>query len=180
MLRYILQACRNKLRTDFGDAIAEEFIAITPPGGKPAPFAGQWFCSVWSSSENNNDDRPEGLDETFSIKVTLTFRMAWAPQDRRGDQMVEQDVAVYEYAERAKDCLHGSDYLRQAANDLLGPDKNGMVETLVYTGTVYQDRDPSWVWSKNEDPDAEENNVYTAELSFTNGRRIQKYDEVPR
>lgn len=179
MLAYLLNAVTAELAAEFGDDLgdAARHCRVTLPPGKPPPFAGQWFVAVWSPADFG-DGNGNYYGGTFSIKVTITFRMAWAPQDRQGSESAKTGGALgfYRWADRAKHRLHGSDAVRNAANTAYAADQdfyNGMVENLIFRGTTYQTRGPDWVGSESEDPAAAEE-VVTAELSFDNALQVTK------
>lgn len=174
MIPQLLRTVETMLKAVFSDT-KDLRVRCTPPGGRPFASAGQWFVAVWCSSETSQDRRPETLDEVFEVKVTITHKLAYAPNDRQADEMIDGGSTIYDKAEAVK-VLHGSIDVMTGTNAALvlankGNPVNGMIEPLVYIGTQYQERGDDWILASGG---GNPPNVYTAEVSFTHGRRVRR------
>lgn len=62
------------------------------PDGKPPAYQGDWFIAVYGTDWSAvNDDVNRGLDYYLGVSCTLTRRMPYVPQDKRGPEIYAKD-----------------------------------------------------------------------------------------
>lgn len=162
-------ACFNDLTVTLGRNIRR---AIR---GQPMPKAGQWFIGIDGDGFSNQDHRPQGLDETYGILVVVTFRMDYAPDDRKANQLT-LDEHLDDTVDRVRRYLHGDYTTLATANTTIGASANGFVEPLSFLSASRAiEKGPEWFWSEaDQDGPA----GVAVEMRFGGARRIQLLGSV--
>lgn len=154
------------------------FVGVQPDGAPPANF-GQWYAAVHFLGLQNADPNSLSDDWLFSVGVTVTARLNYAPRDRHGRQLTFAE-ATLDRAHSVALALHQSDAHRVEANRRIegtaeyvavhgGTETvNGFVEPLrlASVGAV-QKAPPMWGGI------AEPRDVYTVALRFIDAKRVQ-------
>ena len=140
-LAALLKACRSTLRTYM--PLENEMCRIMP-GPRPAPSCGQKFYSIWALDWSPTDsDLNQGLDEVYSIAVTITYRAPYVPYDDQGEELFVGDLESMEAdARRIIALLHQSYTLLNVANNLISHRASKLFEPLRFQNA---DATPSYV-----------------------------------
>ncbi len=142
------------------------------PGDVPAA-AGEFFCAVFEMGEQSKQF--DSLDNYAQIGVCLTRRVAYSPEDRVAEEVIDELVVGLEVmADQVRTLVHGdfgissgpqdgaNNYaILRAANDYIfqqsapGSTVYGFVEPLRYLSkSPTQFRDGSWFQGDSADKDA--------------------------
>jgi len=94
----LLTAVRNQLRTTITDMV-DDCIDIEPEPGNPPGFSGQEYISIvgngWGPSASMTQDH-FGLDEEYGVRVILTRRTGYVPEDRMMEEVILKEVGGME------------------------------------------------------------------------------------
>lgn len=156
------------------------------PDGRPPVNSGQWFYAIHPLGVTSADPNSLSHDRAHAIGVTLTARMAYAPQDRRGNRLTLASELL-ERAEAIADALHQDDLHRIEANKLIpGSEEyvainsgiatvNGFVEPLrlMMIGPPIE-MGPEWAGETGGDEDTgDDKNLLTIQVSFGDAKRVR-------
>lgn len=172
----LLTAVERKLRTVLndpkGDRVARSFE------GQPFPHSGQWFVGIAENGFSNSNMNSTCLDELYSVKVVLTFKMAFAPKKSIEAVFSEQDH-MRDLTRKIVVALHQQWDVINTANEILNPGEtdtvNGFIECLRFANaSAVQQRGADWVWADSDNPPT----VYVRELNFVKARRVQTLESM--
>lgn len=189
----LLKGVEKRLRSAavFNDQPTESIgkrIGIRPSPGRPPPNFGQWFASVYWGGGRGSDRNPQRHDVYHGVTITLTARLNYAPDDRKGIRLTTAND-VYDLADRiaGPQIIHGSWEVIKLANQFITGTAewaaiqvppgvatvNGYVETLVLMTPFGPERpvDGSWINAEST------KDVYAIDIGFRDARRIQ-YNEA--
>jgi len=177
----LLKAVEARVRDLLADPAGK--LAGVQLDGRPPPNCGQWYYAVhWAGGRGSGSVGDH--DVTHAVTVTITARMAYAPQDRRGARLtLDGELIARAEALAGPGVVHGSYAVLNAANALIAgattgpapdfdePTVNGYVEPLCLLnwGPVAE-RDGAWVDSEEDDPPT----VLSVEVRFGLARRVQR------
>lgn len=175
-LAALLKACRNLIRTDM--PLENELCRIMP-GPRPAPNCGQKFYSVWALDWSPTDnDLNQGLDEVYSIAITVTYRAPYLPYDDHGEELFIGDVESMENdIRRIIKLFHQSYTLLGIANNLIPHRTYKLFEPLRFQNA---DATPSYV-SGEWFGASGSNETYAGlvqQVNFTGARIKQRTEEI--
>ncbi len=181
----LLRGVEKRLRSaavfddDPGEAVGK-FVGVHPDGNPPNNF-GQFYCAVFPMGATNLDRNAQSSDWAYSVGVTVTGRLNYAPKDRRGARMTTTGDLL-DRAVAVADALHQDDLHRLAANELIpGTEEfvalqgsgtatvNGFLEPLRLAG-IDPVRPAPPTWGGLTDTA----NVFTVALRFVDAIRTQK------
>lgn len=167
----LLFAVRNQLRAklNYSPQVCEIM-----PDGKPSPGAGEKFVAVYFGYENDAGSHGESLDQYFGVNVTLSVRIAKAPIDRVGPDIIAvAGTGLLAEARRIQAIIHMDPdgyAIVKAANVLIGPNFNGFIEPLQWTSTNYLGvQGAAWYRSKKGTASG-----VAVTLAFGKARRVEK------
>lgn len=92
----------SRLRAALNDSVGET-VGIQPDG-RPPPFAGQHYIAIYGGGWQTQGGEPSGDDRAYSLMLSLTHKMGYAPQDRRGTEIATE----------------GQDYLDDLSDQVIG------------------------------------------------------------
>lgn len=169
----LILACESTLRAAFNWTDRHCAAELEP---QPPAAVGQFFASVVPGDVTQADDNPQCLDEQYSLTVSLMFRLAYAPKDRKArEALMQSDTGPIRLASRVGATLHGSYAVLNAANALI-PDfaveTNGFVEPLRLRGIQYQMLGSEWAGGPPGDED-DDKPLYVATVSLGGARRVR-------
>jgi hypothetical protein len=187
----LLKGVERQLRSEavFDDRPTEEigaWIGVQPGVGRPPPNAGQFYLSIhWGGGRGDAKSPNLRHDVYHGVICTLTARLNYAPNDRKGQRMAKAGD-FYDIVDRvaAPEVIHGQPLVLQYANELIegtqdwcnlqpgapDPTVNGFVELLVL-GPMGPERPASPDWVGTDKPVKD---VYVADIRFADARRIQR------
>jgi hypothetical protein len=178
----LLLGVETRLRSAavLNDLPDEEFgkVCGVQPDGQPPANCGQYYYAIHFEGLRNADLDSLSGDWFYSVGVTITARMGYAPRDRRGKRAtVAQEIL--DKAIEAATALHQDDLHRIEANKVLGMSAaeaaigrsatvNGFLEPLRLSSIGEMRKAPAgWVGNETE------RDVYTVALKLVDARRIQ-------
>ena len=168
----LVNAVAKKLRTTLSDRTGDHVRVSFE--GQPFPHSGQWFVGVAENGFSNQSMSATGLDELYSVKVVITFKMAYSPKKDIEELMAEQGQ-MRDMTRKVVTAIHQQWDVIGYANTELGNAVNGFIECLRFSSaTPVQTRGGDWVWSDSDNPPS----VYVRELTFINARRIQTLESM--
>ncbi len=112
----LLRAVEARLRSVLSDPDGQR-VGVQD-SGSPPPFAGQVYYAVWWAGCQAGEDNPLSLDKVHGVNVSLTWRMGYAPRDRKGARILASGELL-EKAEAVADALHCDYTTMNAANALI-------------------------------------------------------------
>jgi hypothetical protein len=184
----LLQAVRHRLR----DALTlKDSECDIGTDGQPHARAGERFLMVHPGPITNG--QTECIDEYYSVKVTITRRLTYAPADRAEQPLVVLTGSLYELAAQARAALHMNYDVLEACGGTFNADEelawtgghpfsladtvNGFIEPLVYKSTgVPMEKGPDWFWADAEDVRAPSG--VALEMTFDGCRRVQTIESM--
>lgn len=147
-IRALCLGVEQRLRNVLGDAEGRK--VGYQPSGRPPASAGQTYVSVKFAGYRTVSVTPECDDRQFDVAVMLTWKLAYAPQDRQGRQIAQegQDYLL-DLADRVAGWLVGNwDVVNLANGFVTGAwvTTDGFVEPFdrAVCGEV-QEMPPDWV-----------------------------------
>jgi hypothetical protein len=169
--RVLLTGVEARLKVAFGIASNDIKHIGVQPTGQPPPHAGQWYIAIFPGARTNNDSNPLSLDETYSIGVTVTMRMGYAPKDRQGQRIImDANDGILAIADKVRAAIHGNYDILTVANAAI-PGTNGFIEPLSFQGdSSILEKSPDWVFAEGDDNPP---TTFAVELRFGGARRIQ-------
>lgn len=175
----LLRGGESRLRTVL--SADEKTVGVRLAPGRPPPKMGQLYYAVSWGGGRGDDHNPQSSDILHGLTVTLTARLGFAPNDRRG-KVVSDPAGLYDLADAiaGKDVIHGNWATITAANALIpgtaeyvaihggSASVNGFTETLVLLGFgPEREESPEWVGATSE------SDVYAIDVRFGEARRVQ-------
>jgi hypothetical protein len=194
--RCLAQATVNRLRqatADGGAGLSKDNCGLAPIGGRPPARCGEKYVGVRCGGRTTGLVH-NGLEEDYTIIVTVTHRTNKIPIDRMGPDLMEKIATGFDdFVDRVRECIHRDHIdggVSIAANTLLGLDAGGA--RVAATGTpggpftnglqFLGDDDPypvgdDWFWSATEGDDDETPQVsgFVQNLRFGRCKRVQSY-----
>lgn len=174
-IRAELKGFEAHLRLAFGDADGKRFGV--QPRCQPPPWMGQFYTGIDFGGFDNSGDQtgPESDDRYYSALVVCTFRLAYAPTDRRGAELLgTAEDHLYELADRIAGHVIGSWELVARMNEhIAGFDvsTNGYVEPYKTASCgPLEERGPDWVHAGHA---ANPPTVFSVSLRFGGARRVR-------
>lgn len=177
-LSFLLQATRDHLRSELSPVWKQGEIECQPDG-RPMPSFGKQYISIHPTSWTPGDIRPElmmGLDEYFSLSVTLTLRAAQKPRDRMmGDLYLDELRGMERISRQIILALHQNFDIITAANTLASHagDSPLLIEHLRWAGTDASPRSENSEWFFVEPSDDYPVACLVMESRFRDARRVQ-------
>lgn len=107
----------NALNDLPGEAIGK--LCAVRSDGRPPPNCGQKFYAVHFSGMASEDVGANSLDTTMGVTVTLTWRMGYAPNDRRMTRAMAE-AELFSKAIWVRDLIHQQEAVRILANLEMG------------------------------------------------------------
>jgi hypothetical protein len=107
MRRALLTAVRDQLRLAAnagGLALAKTECELAPRSGKPPAVMGERFVGIWAG-DRSSLPVTLGLDEVYSVNVTVTYRTSRVPPDRTGPNLTEAAGAFDDLVDAVRLCL---------------------------------------------------------------------------
>lgn len=144
----LLTAVESRIRTALSDSAGD--VAGVKVDGHPPAFAGQWYYAIHSLEGSGSQESPLSDDRYYGIGVTITAKIAYAPNDRRGS-IAKASGELFDRADAIAVLLHGDYTSMNAANVIIGAEANGFIEPLNYLGGAegpIQEQGPEWVHAK--------------------------------
>ncbi len=177
-LAALLQAVRDELRTVMGLPMIQ--IEVQEDGQPPPGMGGDLYLSVHPLSwrPTSGAEVVLGIDESYSVGVTITKRIRHTPPDRIGREVYLKSLIGFEaIARKIMVAIHQSETVMERANQYIAAsqtDDNGydpILEWLRWSSTqeVPTRRDGSWLWETNLELASE-----TVTIVFSEARRIQQ------
>lgn len=179
-IRALLQGVEATLRgLSWIDDPQGKVVGIQPLGVPPRS-CGQTYIAVHWGGMSGDDANPQAVDSLHTVHLTLTWRMGFAPRDRRG-LVVSSTDDLLDVIDRlaGPDCIHGAWAVVNAANDRIpgtaryiaihggSATTNGFCETLVFqNATSLAEAPPDWLGG-------EDAQALTCTLTFGLARRVQ-------
>ena len=155
-----------------------KLVGVMPDGSPPNSF-GQFYCAVHSLGWRESDPNALSGDELYSVGVTVTARLNYAPGDRRGRQMTNPDDFLAAVG-AVQTALHQDDLHRIEANKLIAgtaeyvavnggsATANGFLEPLRFqSASEVQPVPPGWGGIENT------KDVYRVALRFIDARLVR-------
>jgi hypothetical protein len=145
-------------------------------GGQPPPAAGQRYVAIHEGGwKFDPQDVDYGTSETFGVKVTVTWRVAHAPLDKIGSDIIQKAVTGMEPMLREINAALHQNYadVMNEANDLIEDPNDKFVEPLWAYGPdgPTQIKGAGWFYAE---PGEESEQVGVARtLVFDGAKRIQ-------
>lgn len=159
---------------------ANETTVGIQPNGQPPPAAGQHYVSIFGGGWQTVGNEPSGDDRAYSLSLCLTYKMAYAPQDRRGAQAA---LAGQEYLDDLADQVTGyllNDWTTMGlVNGFItgaGSSTNGFCEAFqsASCGPI-EEKGPDWVWAEEaKHPPS----VFCYTLTLRGARRIRLLETI--
>jgi hypothetical protein len=153
------------------------------PDGYPKPSCGELFVAVHPG--DSSPDPAEGLAEVFSMYVTVTRRLGYAPKDRQGVEVWRKAaVGLDAVVRRVMTALHldaGADAVLNAANAYIAAEGagNGFVEPLRWQHTGRPEpKGPEWFSTDAEAGGRFLNAGSAVEIRFGEAKRIQTVESM--
>lgn len=170
----LLDATAAHIRAECG---YDSKMCDVQPDGRPEPASGQVFVAV-HDGEWTHGPVEEALDEYFGVRVTVSLRIAYVPQDRQGQESVRKArTGIYARAEAIRAAVHMSYGLMDAANAIIGAAANGFVEPLRFVSSSGVRLESSSWWDAHEDDEPGDRSAgLVLELAFGRARRVQRFD----
>lgn len=180
----MLKGVEKRLRAadalnDLPDEAVGKLCAVKPDG-RPPRNCGQKFYAVHLGGMTSDDTGANAMDALLNVTVTLTWRMAYAPSDRR----MSEATAESELLSRAiwvRDLIHQKDDVRILANKEMGLDDdeaivgrsdtvNAWVEPLRFLriGSIVE-QDGWWVGAES----GKEKDIFTLAVEFGRARLVK-------
>ena len=182
-LACLLEAVRDELRDNLG---IPDILCGIQSTGQPPPGIGTrlTYLAIHPISWTPYSSREfiHALGESYSIGVTLSKRIAYAPQDRNAQEIFLKSLVGFEaVARQVMINIHQNYDIMARANgfiesrSLTNLDKEGFIETLRWqrTDAVPSSHDASWFWDIDREgsvPLASE----SLEIVFSQAGRIQR------
>ena len=95
----------------------------------------------WTNKANYN----EGREDWIGVKITVTRRTAFVPQDRAVVALADAANALDKICDLIADIVHGNESIRANANATLGATVNGFVRPLFFRdGGNSSPKGPDW------------------------------------
>lgn len=183
---YVL-AVRNTLRLapPSGLGYADRECDRSGPGGKPPPFAGKWFVTVWpGGGRQYNRDRYK-VNREMDVIVTLTMRVNESfdrIQDLLDAEGGDAAKGFYGRVQAIIELIHKDSYnchVMNRANTIIGDPGNGDEPTGFRVPLMYvNDSDPRYVGPDWFHADLEEHDGappvgVVSDIRFGGARRLQ-------
>lgn len=145
--------------------------------GMPQPVCGELFIAVHPGTWTNDSDT--SLDESYTIYVTVTLRVAVVPMDRGGTHaLANARDGLDAVVENVRRYLHMSYAVIDDANNIINAraNFNDFIQPLKFTdaGTP-QPKGPDWFSAVPEESEAMVGISQT--LTFRDARRVQVIEE---
>jgi hypothetical protein len=163
------QRLRNVLADPDGKKVGYQ------PSGRPPASAGQTYVSVKFGGYQTVSVTPECDDRQFGVAVILTWKLAYAPQDRQGRQITQEgDAHLLDLADRVAGWLVGNWDVVTLANGFItgaGATTDGFFETFdkAVCGEV-EEKSAEWVGAEDaENPPT----VLGMTITLSGARRIR-------
>lgn len=156
-----------------------DVVGIQPDGRPPAVF-GQHYIAVYGGGWQTVANCPEGDDRAYALSLGLTYRMGYAPRDRRGSEIA---IAGQDYLDDLADQVSGYLLNNWATMNLVngfisgaGTTTNGFCEAFqsASCGPV-EIKGPDWV---NADADKHPPTVFACTVTVRGARRIRLLDTI--
>lgn len=140
------------------------------PGGVPPHACGQLYVAVHEGDSSN--DSATSIDERVGVLVTVTMRGAYAPGDRRWQDVLRKPGSgLHPRCRAVRGAVHMDYTVLAAANLAIGADADGFVEPLKWRGTSAPEwKGPDWFGAE---PDPSRLAGVTATIAFEDALRIQ-------
>lgn len=179
----LLDAVESRIRSACSYSSAECGVQAD---GMPPPSAGQVYVSVHAGGWDNADLDASCLDESLSVFVTVTMRLAHFPRDRQAAEGVRKAATgLYARAEAIRAALHMSYEVIAAANLAAGAIEltsgagaqsvNGFIEPLKFrSGTRPYRQQADWHTASAEGDGSDP--AFSVELTFVGARRVQRIE----
>lgn len=175
--RALLLAVKSRLQTALS---LDDTVCDIAFGAQPPPIMGEEFISIWPGDWRGNDI-DNGLDEYYSVNVTVTRRLPYAPMDRWGTEvLVKLSAGLDARVEAIRYRVHMNYSILNAANATIGVTENGFVEPLRFrTGGRPELKFPDWFSAESADGGGAGMNAGVAQtLTFVDARRVQSNIDI--
>lgn len=169
----LLTAVESRIRTALSDSDGN--IAGVKVDGRPPAFSGQWYYAIHSLDGSGSGESPLSDDRYYSVGVTITAKIAYAPGDRRGS-VAKASGELFDRADAIAVLLHGDYTSMNAANVIIGDTVNGFIEPLNYIGGAegpIQEQGPEWLHAKADSGKGDRIGALVLALRFGRARRIR-------
>jgi hypothetical protein len=181
-MRSLLLATKTRIQDFLGlaaDSTRDSVCDITEDGA-PKPNSGQAFYGIVGNEFGNQSTT--SLDEEYRIKVVITLRAGYSPDDKVGTEILTKaTTGLWARVEALRAHLHMNETLRADANtnatygcNPIGTE-NGFVQPLRFSGARYIGaKGPDWFSAEGQDDAV---TGVAAELSFDFARRVQVIED---
>lgn len=181
-LAALLVGVRDELRSVLG--IQDALIGIQEDGQPPPGIGAALYISIhplgWRPTTNR--EIIQGLDESYSIGVTITKRISAIPEDRKDEEVFLKSLVGFEkLSRRIMVALHQNwDVIERANNFIIAQKTDDLevdpiMEWLRWERTqeIPTPRDGSWLWETREEliPRVASE---TVTIVFSEARRVQR------
>ena len=149
--------------------------------GKPPAMAGQLSIVVHFGGCRSGNASPDGGDDRYyDVSVTLTFRTAYSPADRRGGDLVNPRLrSLSTLADWLPNRLVGNWLLVVKANALIpgqGVSTDGFTET--FSGfSLTEIQEAGGAWLSESGGGSGETGIRTVRINLTGARRIKEFGD---
>lgn len=172
--RALLKAVETRLRSSSVLDDPEGRLCGIRPDGRPPPNAGQLYYAIWWNRCQARMEQTvvDYTDVDHAVTITITARVGFIPQDRRG-KVVRESGDLLDLAEAiaAPGLIHGN-YAAVFATantniDGAGSTTNGFIEPLWLIGYgPVMEKGPAWIGAENG------KDIYAIDIAFGRARRL--------
>lgn len=150
--------------------------------GQPAPVCGEWFYAV-HAGDWRGDSADADLQELIGVNVTVTRRVAFAPNDRQGlDVWAKAKVGLDAVLRKIVVAIHHKYDVMNAANVLMEADAAGswgFDEPLLFlNGGMPAPKGPPWFAAEDAGTGKFANAGMAQTLVFGRAKRVQPIESM--